>query len=320
MNSCPEIRVSKTGRQVKLDRFRYSLPYKALIRDYLIAGKFGITTLVTLTAVAGFLLAGGPVSILLIAAMTGVFCLSFGSSMLNQIQEQHLDAGMIRTCSRPLPNGRISNIHAMVCALSSIVSGLLLLLYCGMVPALFGVLAVVFYNLVYTYLKRVTAFAVIPGLVSGALPVAIGWASAGGHLSDRSFIALAVFFVIWQIPHFWLLHFIWGDDYRRVRLPNLTDYFTRSQFSRISFSWVFATGLSGLMLPLFCNFGIKPIHWFLLPVSIWLVSSAFRGLLCEQENQKYKLIFRNVTMYVLIVMVILVIGNYEGIFPSLIHF
>ena len=59
------------------------------------------------------------------------------------------------------------------------------------------------YNGVYTPLKRVSAFAAIPGGVVGSLPPVIGWAAGGGSVTDARILAVAFFFFVWQVPHFW---------------------------------------------------------------------------------------------------------------------
>ena len=89
-------------------------------------------------------------------------------------------------------------------------------------------LTLFFYNPVYTPLKRVTAFAVIPGSMVGALPPMIGWAGAGGSLTSEIIILVAIFFFIGQIPHFWLFLLMFGDQYKLADLPSLNQIFQQS--------------------------------------------------------------------------------------------
>ena len=79
-----------------------------------------------------------------------------------------------------------------------------------------GFLTVIWYNIVYTYLKRISSLAVIPGSLIGALPPLVGWASSGSSIFSPRPLGIALFFFIWQIPHFWLLLLNFGGDYEKT--------------------------------------------------------------------------------------------------------
>jgi hypothetical protein len=57
-----------------------------------------------------------------------------------------------------------------------------------------SLITILWYNGVYTYLKRITALAVIPGAFTGALPPLIGWMAAGGNPFDITIILVQVLF------------------------------------------------------------------------------------------------------------------------------
>ena len=88
---------------------------------------------------------------------------------------------MTRTSRRPIPSGKIRPGQALGLALLLILSGEGLLLFTGntAVPLL-GAVAVCWYNVLYTGLKKVSAFAVVPGALVGAIPPVMGWAAGGG--------------------------------------------------------------------------------------------------------------------------------------------
>jgi protoheme IX farnesyltransferase len=92
---------------------------------------------------------------------------------------------MERTRGRPIPSQKLSPSTALWISLALIFTGLMILFYeTDFLTFALGVFAFLWYNGVYTYLKRWTPFAAIPGaLVSSSLPP-----SAGPPREERFFI------------------------------------------------------------------------------------------------------------------------------------
>ena len=205
-----------------------------------------------LTVITGYLLVRGTFDTGLILPVIGIFIMACGSSAINQYQERNSDARMNRTKGRPIPSGRISPRNALLAGLFLSISGeFILFTGSGLGIALLGLLALFWYNGIYTPLKSRTAFAVIPGAVIGAIPPLVGWVAAGGELSDPHALILAFFFFIWQVPHFWLLMLKYGKEYAAVGLPSITSLFSIRQIKNITFIWIFATVVAAFMLPVF---------------------------------------------------------------------
>jgi len=182
----------------------------------------------------------------------GVLLIAAGSSAFNQIQERKYDSAMQRTHKRPLPAGKVSYINAIIWALFLSVSGFFILWhFTTITAAIIAGITLVWYNLLYTPLKRITPWAIIPGAFVGALPPAIGWTAAGGNIFDQKIIFISFFFFMGQIPHFWLILLKHGKDYQRAGFPTITGIFSNIQISRLTFTWTAATAVTAIYLAVF---------------------------------------------------------------------
>lgn len=244
-------------------------------------GRFGLSSMVALSALTGYLFATGQSPLRGLLVFLAIGLLAVGCSALNQWQEQDLDARMQRTKQRPLPAGTLSASAGLTFAVFSLCCGILLLLLLpGYLPLLLGLLAVIWYNGIYTLLKRHTAFAALPGAICGALPPLIGWTAAGGALiADKSIILAGTLF-LWQIPHSWLLLCHYRHDLQQSGLPNLFETIPTERLLRINHCWLSALGLCYLLFPLF-GFIASP----LLSV-IFLAGLAIIGLLVIHESRE----------------------------------
>jgi protoheme IX farnesyltransferase len=207
----------------------------------------------------------------------GAFLLACGASALNQVQERDIDALMERTRHRPLPAGLMSLRQVIIASCTTMVVGLLLLGRSGLPAFALGVLAVVWYNGLYTRLKRRTAFAAIYGTPVGMLGPAIGWVAGGGSFTDPRLAVLALLFFLWQVPHFWLLLLRSGDDYQRAGLPTLAKVFPREVLVGMTLLWLAAAAAASLLLPLF-GMVRTPALYGLLVLSALLSSIGAGGL------------------------------------------
>ena len=262
--------------------------------------KIKITSFVTLTTAFGYIAASSQVDLAIIPVLLGVLLLAFGSAALNHYQEKDFDSKMNRTKNRPIPSGRISPAMALVITSLLVVSGsIILIVFTNFLVLPLGLLNLIWYNLIYTQLKRKTPFAIIPGSFVGAIPPMIGWAAAGSSMTDPQMIIIAFFFFIWQIPHFWLLLLVMDSDYRQAGFPTLSMLFSKEQLSRITFVWIISTAVTGLMIPLF---GIVSQLWVdiaLFASGVLLTWKAF-GLLVESNDfSAFRLNFKSINYFAL---------------------
>ena len=270
--------------------------------------KLRIAALSTLSTSTGYVVFCRELNRGLLTVTSGVLLLAMGACALNQFQDRELDARMERTRRRPIPAGTITAATALVIAGVLIVAGCLVLwLFHSRLTALLGMSAVACYNAGYTYLKRVSAFAAVPGALTGALPPAIGWTAAGGNPADPHIFALCFFFFVWQVPHFWLLLFAHGRDYERAGLPSITNLFSVRQLSSLTFVWMLTAFSSSLLLSIY-RLTVSPwINFGLLACGLWLAWKA-SGLLRSSRQTAYASpAFRSINLYVLSVMTLLVL-------------
>lgn len=274
--------------------------------------KVKITFAVALTTITGYLLAGGGFDTGLILPTLGIFLLACGSSAINHFQEREQDAKMERTQNRPIPSGRISPMGALLFAfVLSAAGSWLLYVSSGMLGMQLGLLALIWYNVIYTPLKRKTAFAVVPGAVIGSIPPLVGWVAAGGSLADPRAVFMAFFFFIWQVPHFWLLMLKYGEEYTKAGYPSITQIYSPRQIKSITFIWIAATAVSALMLPAFNVVESWIVIIGLLVSSAWLVSQ-FTRLLRQNETTPFSPIryFMKINYFVLAVIVLLGVDRF----------
>ena len=248
----------------------------------------------------------GDISLSMLFPVAGIFLLASGASAFNQYQEWPYDERMERTRMRPVPSRRISTQEALRIATICIIGGLLLLLYYSTALCFFlGIFNVIWYNGVYTWLKRKTAFAVVPGALTGAIPIMMGWTAAGGALNNPEMIFLAFFLFIWQMPHFWLLTLKYGSQYHQAGFPVLTDYLNDRQVKIVIMTWMTASSATSCMLVFFkilhqphLGYGIIALNLALLAVIGWQLFIA--------PALRYRLIFITANLFMLLVMLSLV--------------
>lgn len=177
-----------------------------------------LTALVLLTTVVGFYLgAAAPLDWMrLLETLVGTALVAAAASALNQWWERELDARMPRTQERPLPTGRLRPTTVLVGGLVSAALGLLVLALVinGLTSAL-GFISLAVYVLIYTPLKRRTWMNTMVGTISGAIPALMGWTAARGRLSLEGWAFFAIL-VLWQLPHFLAIAWIYRDQYARA--------------------------------------------------------------------------------------------------------
>lgn len=191
---------------------------------YLALCKPNVVMLIIFTAIVGMLLSTPgtlPVDVCFFA-ITGIGLAAAAGATLNQLVEQHIDARMTRTRGRPLPQGEVEPVNALLFATGLVtVSMLLLVLFVNILTALLTFISFVGYAVIYTmFLKRTTSQNIVLGGAAGAAPPILGWTAVTGEIHSEALILFLIIF-IWTPPHFWSLAIRRRDEYARVGIPML---------------------------------------------------------------------------------------------------
>ena len=282
------------------------------IKTILTLLKYKVSLAVTFTAITGYMVYTGSFDIQILTLAVSVFILAGGSSALNEVQESRYDALMERTKHRPIPSGELSSQQALMISVIFILAGLVLLFNSfGIIPALLGAFNIVWYNLFYTNLKRITPFAVVPGSLVGAIPAFIGWTAAGGYLFDSVIVFIGFFLFIWQIPHFWLLMMKYGHEYEHAGFPTINRTISTESLKKIIFAWVLATSAFSIAIPLFFRNISLSFFLFIFVLNVLFVTIFTRLSFNKAADLTLKKSFISINVYMLLFMILLILFNLQ---------
>lgn len=277
-----------------------------MLKNIYILTKFPLSFTVSLSCVFGYVLAAHNFDLGLIYPFLAVLFLALGVSALNQIQEYKKDALMARTQNRPIPSGKVSVIEAVVVTVSLIILSFVCIYFVlGIKGILLFSLVIVIYNLLYTKAKRYTIYAGVYGAVLGVIPPYIGWISTGQSALSPEFIALALFYFTWQIPHFWLLNLKYYKDYENAGFPTITKAFGIESLERITFIWLLLTLICGTFLIVIFKVESLIILGLVLSFSMYILYTIFNLL----KNKNYIYNFIHINIYMLVLMILLSVNS-----------
>jgi len=229
-------------------------------RDYYELTKPRVVLLIVFTAIVGMFLSvpGWPGAAALLYGTLGIGLAASSAAAINHLLDARIDIQMSRTRRRPLPQGRMSEAHAV--GFAAILCALAMLILWFLVNPLTAVLtfaSLIGYAVVYTvWLKRATPQNIVIGGAAGAAPPVLGWAAVTGEVHANALLLFLIIFV-WTPPHFWALAIARKADYEKVGIPMLPvthgDKFTRQFILLYTILLVLVTilpylsGMSGLI-------------------------------------------------------------------------
>ena len=236
-----------------------------LLADYATLFKPRVSTMVVITAGAGFYLGSlrsgiSPFHLGLIEALLGIAVVTAGASALNQALERNTDSLMPRTADRPMAQRRISLAHGLIVGFLATFAGSLSLAYVtNPLTGMLTLLTAIGYVAIYTPLKRFTTVNTFIGAFPGALPPLIGWTAVRGVIEWPAVALFAILFV-WQFPHFMAIGWLYRSDYAAAGIrvtatqPDIRDAARSSVIQSLFYavlmiptslwlSWLHVTGL-----------------------------------------------------------------------------
>ena len=195
-----------------------------LWRDYLELTKPKVVLLMLITSLIGMFLATPglvPWPVLLFGNL-GIGLCAAGAAVVNHVVDRRIDALMARTHKRPIAEGRITPIAALLFALLLALTGqTVLLTFTNPLTAWLTLASLLGYAVIYTgFLKRATPQNIVIGGLAGAAPPLLGWVAVTGQLGAEPLLLVLIIFT-WTPPHFWALAIHRKLEYAKADIPML---------------------------------------------------------------------------------------------------
>jgi|GEM_PF-287126 protoheme IX farnesyltransferase len=286
---------------------------KEKVISYAQLAKLKITFFVAFSTSAGYFLNNNFDLAELIFVLLGVLLTASSASALNQIQEYKSDALMQRTKNRPLLSGKITFSQAYFFVIVSFSIGFFALARINYLAAFLSLAAALFYNLIYTNLKKISPYAIFPGSIVGAIPPIIGFIASEGNLFDMKIVLLALVFFVWQIPHFWILSIFYKDDYKRAGFPVLLDKMKLKTANALIYLLSLLTFLLCFLF-LHIAIGISDIFFWIYIFLSSIVLTIFSIEIYRHKSINYKKLFFLLNVNVLFLSVFIVIISLKNKF------
>ncbi len=287
-----------------------------MIKDFIVLTKFVLSFAVSLSALFAYVMAKGEMGLDMLFATLAVLLVAMGVSTLNQVQEYKEDAKMDRTKHRPIASGKWSPTTGII------IAAILILLSIALIYNLIGMIGVnlflfsfIWYNAVYTPLKKRSALAVVPGAILGVIPPAIGWITAGHSLQEPQFFALGLFYFVWQVPHFWLLVMLFYADYKDGGYPTAMKLFGKVSLQKLTFVWLVLTIQTGIYMVSMFGVDSNIIYWLLILTGVLGFLSALQLMSKKFELKNARKIFYQINLAFLATIILVAIDEYYKFKP-----
>lgn len=202
----------------------HTLSTRAGWRDYLELTEPKVVALMIITSAIGMLLASEaavPWQTLLLGNL-GIALCAGSAATVNHVVDRRIDILMARTQRRPLAQGRVNPLNALLFAvLLGSIGMAILLQWINAITAWLTLGSLLGYAVIYTsFLKRATPQNIVIGGLAGAAPPLLGWTAVTGQVQAEGLLLVLIIFA-WTPPHFWALAIHRKAEYAKVDIPML---------------------------------------------------------------------------------------------------
>lgn len=195
---------------------------RSIVKDYYQLTKPGVLYGNVLTGAAGFLLAstGAVDGWLFLAAIGGMTLVIAAACVINNYLDRDIDQIMERTKNRPSVVGTVPSANILrfgvILALLGFAS---LALWTNWLVLVIGTIGFITYVWLYGALsKRRSIHGTLVGSISGAMPIAGGYAAVSGGV-DLGLIIVFFIMFFWQFPEFYSIAIYRKKEYAAAHLP-----------------------------------------------------------------------------------------------------
>jgi protoheme IX farnesyltransferase len=265
--------------------------------------------------------------ITIIVTLIGGTLSAGGSNSINMWYDSDIDVLMRRTQKRPIPQGHISPVGALIFGILISLLGSSIFFILHWKAAFWSFFSVFFYVLIYSmWLKRRTPQNIVIGGIAGATPPLIGWAGAAGDSlnnlnpfdlgSPIPWMLFALIF-LWTPPHFWALALYRSGEYAKAEVPMMNEVkgaeYTLKQ-SKIYCIFLFLLGA----VPYFWPKSGLPLLWAFIAgslslwysISVWNIDpkEAFdsNGRMPKAAKSFFRSLFYLGWMFILLVLICII--------------
>lgn len=263
-----------------------------------------------LTGAAGFLLAAaGDVDWWLFAVTIVGMTLVVGSACaLNNYLDRDIDSKMTRTLKRPSVTGEVPGWSIVLYAAVLGIGGTAMLaLWTNWLVVAIGIIGWVTYVWLYgAWSKRQSIHGTLVGSISGAMPIAGGYAAVSGQVDMGLIVSFLIVF-FWQFPEFYSIAIYRRKEYAAAKVPVMSvvkgNHSSIVQIFVYTILYVLSTlsltllGLTGwLYFAVMLGFGV---HWIYL---------GYQGLSVQRPEAWARRMFRYAMINILVLCVMLPLG------------